>query len=209
MLPNLFDIEGRKCIPSQACYIVPWLKRIMDKYPTNYIQVYSYLFLTTCPDATLNPYMNFPEEDREDIVISDLKPLTFSLEDPIIIDTLNRLFKMYETPTLRIWRAAKIMLDEMATKLGTKSLTFGKDGNATDMRGMMKELPTFTENFMKLENMLKEEQAKVKGDRIIPFHQKDGYKETKDYDQNDGKKKPDSDNPEKSIDKNEPGKEKI
>jgi hypothetical protein len=207
MLINLFDVENRKAIPSQACYLIPWLKRIMDIYPDCYMQVYSYIMFTTCPDGTINPYVNLPEEDREDVIIADLKPLKFSLEDDVVIDTLKRCIKLYETPTLRIWKGAKIMLDEMAEKLKNR-LTFGKDGNATDMRGIMKEIPTYTENYMKLENMLKEEQAKVKGDRIIPFHQKDGYKETKDYTNGDDtppiepEKKDDKKPPNNAIEEN-------
>jgi len=182
MLINLFDVEGRKLVPGQACYAIPWLRRIMEEYPEDYITIYKYVCWNTCMDGNINPYVNLPEDGREDVILSDIAPVKFSLEDPMIVDTLERCRKLYETPTLRIWKGAKIMLDHMADKLSEASLTFGKDGNATDMRGMMKEIPTYTENYMKLESMLKEEQAKVKGDRMIPFHQKDGYKETKNYD---------------------------
>lgn len=184
MLLKIFEIDGRKPIPSEACYIVPWLKRIMDLYPEDYIQIYSYIFFTACSDGT-NPYINFPEEDREDVIISDLKPLKFSLEDPIIIDTLKRCIKIYETPTLRIWKGAKVMLDQMADDLRTKKLTYGKDGNESAMRGMMDKIAVYTKNYMEVEKMLQEEQSKVKGDRVIPYHQKAGYKETRNYGQDE------------------------
>ncbi len=181
MLINLFDVEGRKVVPGQACYLIPWLKKIMDEFPENYIQVYSYIFFISCPDATINGYVNTNEEDREELVIADLKPLTFSLEHPTVIYALERCIALYETPTLRIWKGAKIMLDQMADDLRSKKLTYGKDGNATDLRGIMDKITVYTKNFMELEKMLKEEQSKVKGDRVIPYHQKEGYKETKDY----------------------------
>ena len=182
MLVNLFDVDGRKIVPGQACYLIPCLKKIMDEFPDNYIQIYSYIFFITCPDATLNPFVNLNEEEREDVVIHELKPLYFSLEHPTIIHALRFCMKMYETATLRIWKGAKVMLDQMAEDLTTKRLTYGKDGNAADLRGIMDKLPTYTKNFMEVEKLLKEEQSKVKGDRVIPYHQKEGYRETKNYD---------------------------
>jgi hypothetical protein len=181
MLINLFDVENRKLIPSQACYAIPWLERIMKQYPNNYIQVYKYLFFTTCPDGTINPYVNLPEDEREDVVMADLAPLTFSLEDDVIVDTVIKCKKLYETPVLRTFIGAKKMLDKVGRFLDSEEITTGKDGNASEIRAMLKELSTYWENYNKLENVLKEEQAKVKGDRIIPYQQIPGYKETKDY----------------------------
>lgn len=181
MLINLFDVEDRKLTPSQACYAIPWLERIMKLYPENYIQIYKYIFFTVCPDGTINPYVNLPEDEREDVVMADLAPLTFSLEDEVVVDTLNRCKKLYETPVLRTFIGAKKMLDKVGRFLDTEEITTGKDGNASEIRAMLKELSTYWENYNKLENVLKEEQAKVKGDRIIPFHQQAGYKETKSY----------------------------
>lgn len=181
MLVNLFDVEGRKVIPGQACYLIPWLKNVMEDFPDNYIQVFSYIFFSTCPDGTLNPYVNINEEDREDLVIADLKPLNFSLEHPTVIKALSGCIRLYETPTLRAQKGAKIMLDQMAEELRTKKMTYGRDGNSNDLRAMMDKMPVYIKNYMEIENLLKEEQAKVKGDRIIPFHQREGYKETKNY----------------------------
>jgi hypothetical protein len=185
MLINLFDVEGRKIIPGQACYLIPWLKKIMDEFPEDYIQVYSYIFFSACPDATINPYVNINEEDRENIILLDLKPIKFSLESPTVLYALERCIQLYETATFRIWKGAKIMLDQMADDLRTKKLIYGKDGNAADLRGIMDKLPVYTKNFMELEKLLKEEQSKVKGDRVIPYWQKDGYRETKSYDNDD------------------------
>ena len=73
------------------------------------------------------------------------------------------------------------MLDKVGRFLDSEEITTGKDGNASEIRAMLKELSTYWENYNKLENVLKEEHAKVKGDRVIPFHQQAGYKETKNY----------------------------
>lgn len=181
MLVNLFDVEGRKVVPSQACYLIPWLKKIMEDFPEDYLQVYAYVFFTTCPDGSINPYVNVDEEDKEAIILSDLKPICFSLEHPTVLRALRGCMVLYETPTLRLWRGAKLMLDQIAEVLAKKTLSFGKEGNATDIRGFLDKLPVYNKNFRDLEKALQEEQSKVKGDRIVPYHQKEGYIETKDY----------------------------
>jgi hypothetical protein len=182
MLVNLFEVEDQRLVPGYACYGIPWLKRIIDLYPDNYIQIYKYIFYTTCPDGTINPYVNLPEDEREAVVMSDLAPIKFSLDDDVIVNTVDRCKKLYETPVLRTFLGAKKMLDKVGRFLDSEEITTGKDGNASEIRAMLKELSTYWENYNKLENVLKEEHAKVKGDRIIPFHQQAGYKETKTYD---------------------------
>jgi hypothetical protein len=181
MLVNLFDVEDKKLIPSQACYAIPWLERIMKQYPDEYIQIYKYIFFTTCPDGTINPYVNLPEDEKEAVVMADLSPIKFSLEDDVIIDTLEKCKKLYETPVLRTFVGAKKMLDKVGRFLDSEEITTGKDGNASEIRAMLKELSIYWEHYNKLENVLKEEHAKVKGDRVVPFHQQAGYKETKSY----------------------------
>lgn len=181
MLINLFDVDGKKVVPGQACYLIPWLKRIMDMYPDYYLNIYNYIFHLTCPDGTINSYVNFPEEEKESILLSDLAPIQFDLEDPIILDTIERCRKMYETPVLRAFNGAKRMLDRIGSYLDREEIIDGKEGNAMTIKAFMKELPDYWETYRKMENILKEEQSKVRGDRSIPYWQQEGFKETKEY----------------------------
>jgi len=174
---NLFDVIGGKVVPSVHCQFIPHLKVIKDEFPADYMNVYAYIFYLTCPDGTMNPYINQPENTRESIILSDLKP-EFDLENKKILDAIVKCRKMYETPTLRIVVGAKKMLDEMAEKLG-ESLTFGKNGNASDMRGIMKEIRGYTEDYLILENKLKEEQSKVRGNVKLRYDFQPGYIDSK------------------------------
>ena len=54
MIVRLFDIQNSKVIPSEHCYALPFLKVIMDKYSKTYMQVYQYIFYTSCPNPDLN-----------------------------------------------------------------------------------------------------------------------------------------------------------
>ena len=40
MIVRLFDIQNNKVIPSEHCYALPFLKKIMEAYPDTYMQVY-------------------------------------------------------------------------------------------------------------------------------------------------------------------------
>lgn len=122
---NLFDISNGKPVPSVHCFNIPWLKKVMDVFPKDYMQIYAYIFYLTCPDSTMNPYTNKPEGEREQIIISDLKP-TFDIEDPIILQTIERCRKMYETPILRAFMGAKKALDRIGQYLDESEITDGK-----------------------------------------------------------------------------------
>ena len=72
MIVRLFDIQNNKVIPSEHCYALPFLKKIMDTYPDTYMQVYQYIFYLSCPDPDLNPFFNLPEHEKEDIIIEEI-----------------------------------------------------------------------------------------------------------------------------------------
>ena len=147
MLVNLFEVEDQKLVPGYACYGIPWLKRIMDLYPDNYIQIYKYIFYTTCPDGTINPYVNLPEDEREAVVMSDLAPIKFSLDDEVIVNTVDRCKMLYETPVLRTFLGAKKMLDKVGRFLDSEEITTGKDGSGPFITSTIEKLPSLNKAF--------------------------------------------------------------
>ena len=58
MLVKLFDIQNGVIVPSESCYALPTLRRIMDEYPDNYIKVYQYLFYMSCPNPDINQFFH-------------------------------------------------------------------------------------------------------------------------------------------------------
>ena len=55
MLIKLFDIQNNKVVPSEHCYTLKSLKKIMDEYPDTYLSIYQYIFYMTCPDPEMIP----------------------------------------------------------------------------------------------------------------------------------------------------------
>jgi hypothetical protein len=176
---SLFDYNNGKVIPSTACYIIPELQKIKECYPSNYMKMYHYIFATTCMDASISPYVNLPEDSREEVILQDVKP-DFSLEDPILLAALDKCKLLYDTPVLRSFKGAKKMLDKVATYLAEEEITGGKNGNAADIRGLMKELPDYWASYKKWEAILKEEQAVARGKAKISYDQQPTYKNTKE-----------------------------
>lgn len=179
MMIQIFDVQDKKVVPSIACHKIPELKVIMDIFPDEYLKVYQYIFGMTCPDGS-NWYVNLPEHEKEEVIDRDISPYTFYKEDMKIEEAMEKCRKLYETPTRRAWMGAKKMVDKVAQYLDETEITEGKDSNAMAIDRFMSKLVEYSETYSKLENILKEEQAKVRGDVKVPYWQKNDYKEKED-----------------------------
>lgn len=176
---QLFDVQDKRVVPSAITHLIPELQTIIDTFPDEYLKVLAYVFFTTCPDGT-NPYVNLPENEKEDIILLDLQPFEFYVEDMKIEVAKAKCKKLYETPTLRGYLGAKVALDRVGDYLATTEITDGKEGSAMTIDRYMSKLSDYTDTYTNMENKLKEEQSKVRGDIRVPHHQRAGYKEKED-----------------------------
>lgn len=168
---KVFDIEKGVLKPTPHCYAVSWLKAIMDQYPKDYMKIYAYLFYMTCPTED-NIYLNVIEDEKEDIIIRDLG-ITFSLDSQVITYAKERLEKLYETPSLRSFRAVKKMIDKISEYLDKAEIEDGKDGNASDISRYMDKIGSYRQTYKDAYNDLQEEQKNiVKGGTELAYDQK-------------------------------------
>ena len=58
MIVKLFDIQNGIVIPTEHCYTLTTLKKIMDNHPDDYLKIYQYIFYMTCPNPDTNPFFN-------------------------------------------------------------------------------------------------------------------------------------------------------
>ena len=178
MIP-LFDVRDKKVVPSIHCFGIPWLKKVMDSFPDDYIEIYKYIFYLTCPDSTMNPYLNLPEEQREEVILADLKP-TFYLEDLLILETIEKCKTMYATPALRSFIGAKKMVDKIGKYLDETEITEGKDSNSMAIDRYMSKLSDYWDTYRKMEGELHKEQSTVRGGVKVRYDQLPGYVNTKE-----------------------------
>jgi len=168
---RLFDIQNGKVIASEHCYTLKFLKDIMESYPNEYLQIYTYLFYMTCPNPDMNPFFDIPETDKEDIILKEIDA-EFSLDDKIILDALEMCKKMYQTPTYRAFLGIKIFLDNMAKSMATEELTFGRDGSSPALLRMAEKYDGVRQSFKGVyKDLMDEQQSSVRGGQNLAYDQ--------------------------------------
>jgi len=169
---RLFDIQNGAVIPTEHCYMLPFLKRIMDEYPDNYLIIYAYLFYMTCPNPDINVYFNVPELDKEDMILSDLKS-TFAPDEEPIVEALEHCYTMYDTASARAFRGIKTMLDKLAKYMEDTAITSGRDGNLPALISAAKNFDSIRSSFKgAYKDLLEEQQSHVRGGAGLAYDQK-------------------------------------
>ena len=168
---RLFDISNGKVIPTEHCYTLKFLKDIMDTYPDEYLQIFTYLFYMSCPNPDMNPFFDIPEQDKEDIILREIDA-DFSLDDAKITHALTMCKKMYETPTYRAYEGIKIFLDNMAKSMKTESITFGRDGSGPALLRMAEKYDQVRQSFKGVyRDLMEEQQSSVRGGQNLAYDQ--------------------------------------
>ena len=158
MAIKIFDIHEDQVVINEHCLLIPELKEIYDTYEDP-IPVFSYLYFMTDPSS---PYSNLPEDAREDIVIDDY-PGDYTTEDPAVRNAYNKLLSLYETPTRRVFLAAKKNLESLAHYLSTTEVVDGKDGNLGEVFRIQTGLPKIVAGFKDLERIKNDEENSARG----------------------------------------------
>lgn len=168
---KLFDISNGTVIPTEHCYTLKDLKTIIENYPSNYIDVFSYVFYMTCPNPDLNPFFDVVESDRESMIMQQV-PNTFSSEDQVIINAVKFCEKLYETPTLRSYMGIKKMLDRLAKYMETAPIEAGRDGNIMALVNTAAKFEDIRQSFKgAYKDLLEEQQSTVRGGQQLAYDQ--------------------------------------
>ena len=154
---KLFDISNNKVVPSEHCYLLPFLKNVMTEFPDNYLVIYSYLFYMSCRSSE-NPYYNRPKEEVQEEILKDLA-VPIDTENLIIRIAMERCKELYETPTVRAYNGISNMLDKLAFYMETQSITDGRDGNINSIIGAAKNFDAIRKSFKGVAKDLEEEQS--------------------------------------------------
>jgi hypothetical protein len=168
---RLFDIQNGKVIPSEHCYTLASLKKIIEDYPQDYSRVYAYIFYMTCPNPDLNPFFDVPEQDKEELILQEVEA-DFSTDDETIINAIKLCEKMYQTPTYRAYQGIKIALDNMATFMATEKPTSGRDGSATALLRIAERFDMVRQSFKGVyRDLIEEQQSTVRGGQNLAYDQ--------------------------------------
>lgn len=173
---QLFEVsdKGHTLVPTRHCYAIKWLKVIMDEFPTEYMDVYKYLFYMCCPDPINNPYFNIKDIIKEEKIIRDNK-MTFSTENSTIQLAVKNCYELYETPTIKSHKGLKTMIENLASYMETTQILHGRDGNFASMISAGKSLSGLREDYNRLtEELHKEQKINAKrGGGTLSYDQSD------------------------------------
>jgi len=168
---RLFDIQNGKVTPSEHCYALSTLKKIIDDYPMDYPRVYTYLFYMTCPNPDLNPFFDVPETEKEEIILNEVEA-DFSTDEDSIVEALKFCRKLYETPTYRAYAGIKTMLDRLARYMETTEIEHGRDGNITALVNAAAKFEQIRQSFKgTLRDLEEEQQSQVRGNQRLAYDQ--------------------------------------
>ena len=168
---RLFDVQNGKVIPTEHCYTLKFLKVIMDEYPEEFLQIYTYLFYMTCPNPDINPFFHYRVIEKEDAVYEEVGG-EFSMEDELIVHALRTCEKMYETETSRAYNGIKIALDNIADYMAKSSITDGRDGNISQIANVAKNFDGIRQAYKGVfKDLIEEQQSSVRGNQNLAYDQ--------------------------------------
>jgi hypothetical protein len=171
MAIKLFDIQNSKITPTEHCYAISSLKRIMKEYPKDYLSIYAYLFYKTCLIEEENPFANVPEVDKDDIILKEVGG-DFLSDDPLIEEALETCYKLYETPTYNLYLAAKVGIEKVSKYIRNVPITDGRDGNNISYLRYIEKYAEVCRTFEDRYKAFKEEQSTIaRGGHKIAYDQ--------------------------------------
>lgn len=171
MMIRLFDIENGQVVPTEHCYTLAFLRDIINSYPGNFLQVFSYLFYMTCPNPDINPFFNVPDVEKEDLILQEIQA-DFSPEDDLIVAALEKLRKLFETRTYRLYRSFGVMLDRLGKYMESTPIEHGRDGNISALVQAAKNIDAIRQSFKGVErDHLEEMKTQVRGGQQLAYDQ--------------------------------------
>jgi hypothetical protein len=165
---EIFEINNDEVVITTNCLLIPEFKKVVEAYKKNPIAPLSYINFMTNPKS---PYSNLPENEKLEVVARDVGG-DFTLDDPIILDAIEKAESLFMSPTRRFYFDAKIGLEKMGTYLRDGSIVTGRDGNDTTYLSMLKSVGKITAEFKILEKEYFEEVSHLRGDQEASYDEK-------------------------------------
>ena len=131
---KLFEIREDGIFPTEFCHTNIYFKGVLEEYGVNAGKVFAYFHYMCSMNTEDNPYYNYPDEERKEIIIRNVCPL-IDVDDPLIQECLEQTQKLYETPTYRVHKGFKRALDKLGVALNFVYISLDKlDGNTGELQ---------------------------------------------------------------------------
>ena len=168
---RLLDFHNGVVIPTEHCHTLTTLRKIINGYPESHVKIFTYLFYMTCPNPELNPFFNYPESEKEEVILKEIEA-EFSTEDILVVEALDFCKKMYETETSRAYYGIKTALDNLGQVLATEKPTFGRDGSAVGILRIAEKFDAVRQSFKGVyKDLIKKKKSTVRGGQKVAYDQ--------------------------------------
>ena len=104
MITDLFTVENGKVKPSLHCHMIPEFKQIIDKYDKRATDMLAYAFYYACPFKSINPYADYSDDEKEDIL---KKSFVVFPDNPDVLLAIDTMRGLYETTSVKYFNRNK------------------------------------------------------------------------------------------------------
>jgi len=163
----MFTIQQNSVVLDQHVFIVPEYKAVMETYGDYGIQVFKYIYMRY--DFRVPGYANLSEDEREKVcqkdfnVKEDDSPV-FESDCPIIKAAVVKYKELQETPSMRLFFAAKKSMEQLTNYLDSCEIdpylsTRDKTSEIKTLTDTQVKIASIVDSYKKLETQVKMEIA--------------------------------------------------
>ena len=171
MIAEIFKLDkDGNFIPTSQALNIPEFKNLWTKVENPEIY-FSYIHYMLYP---VSIYSELAEDEKENTIHEDYP---VDKNNPYFVVAYNKAEKLYTTPLRKGYLSAKKVYETLIiamNNIGDVGVTFGRDGNYSDLKDFLSRSEQFMEAYKAVENKYKEE-ISAYGSREI------GYDDDFDY----------------------------
>ena len=157
MITDLFTVENGKVKPSLHCHLIPEFKQIIDKYEKRSTDMLAYAFYYACPFKSINPYADYSDDEKEDIL---KKKFVVFPDNPDVLLAIEAMRGMYVTASYRYYQKNKKNLEDIMDYIDS-SIIFDSD-SLTQRIKIAEKCNKIKAEFDEMEKNVEAERGKMK-----------------------------------------------
>jgi hypothetical protein len=162
-----FDIIGDRVTFKPEFLAVPEFKAIWDrdksKSKNKAMKELSFIVFL-CDNTTINPYMGYSEDIREDILKEDFIGDSKWEPDELVLRAIKKLDSLFETPSARLLKGALVAADQLANWF--KNIDFTETDNQGKQKYSARELSSNLSSVGNIIKSLKQLEKQVRQEQL-------------------------------------------
>ena len=147
-----------KVVIDESILSIPEFNDLWQEYKS--IKSFQCIWALYDPES---PYMNFSEDEREDIVNRDYPDDDFDRNSLVFIKCKRKAELMYFSPIRKILKGAKSAVEKLAQYFEDTAIVHGRDGNVSAVSSALVNLPKIIKGYQEAETAYKQELQRVRG----------------------------------------------